>query len=407
VQNSQYNQKLVMTRNKKKYVVKPATRQRCIIQKASPELLGNFVEISFELFHFLYQLESIDFTLYFRVEDELIEFMKPNELSKELLDQLSSAMTKEYDNIALLIRKDEDDRYRATIDGVRQKRISTLIQKDPDLDPKVLNLFADLSSASQMVVRGGLTHEVVGKVSATASKLVDGLMDNEVAIGTLSKMVLADPTLYDHSAAVAMIASVIGSQLLTKKLNSEESALVARCGLYHDVGKTCVPSAILNKPGKFSPEEFEVMKSHTVLGFEELQKARKHGASIEDIVCRVALEHHERFTGKGYPFGRAGRLEENPTGIHLYTRIVTIADVYSALLMKRVYKPAYDAKDALAIMVRAAAEEYDPEIFQAFLKHVIKSLKIQVKTDKDTKDKGPVDKGKIFILEDGKLTLKK
>jgi HD-GYP domain-containing protein (c-di-GMP phosphodiesterase class II) len=152
------------------------------------------------------------------------------------------------------------------------------------------------------------------------------------------------------------------------------------------------------------------MKSHTVLGFEELQKARKQGAPIEDLVCRVALEHHERFTGKGYPFGRVGRLEENPNGIHLYTRIVTIADVYSALLMKRVYKPAYEAKDALAIMVKSAAEEYDPEIFHAFLRHVIKSLKIEVKTVKDAMgpgDKEPQDKSKIFILEDGKITLKK
>ncbi|MGE0172345.1 MAG: HD-GYP domain-containing protein [Oligoflexales bacterium] len=410
---------------RKIYVVKPETRRRCEIVPATEEAIRMFKEVSFELFHFFYQIDTIPFSIYFRVGDEIIEFIRPEEHCAELLDQISQAVTKEYENISILMRFADMEAYAALMNSVRKQKIDNLLKKDPALDPKILDMFADLSSASQMVVRGGITQEVDKKVKATAAQMVDTLMQSEVAIGTLTKMVLADPTLYDHSASVAMIAGVIATKLLPqKKLQREDAETVARSGLYHDVGKTCIPAAVLNKPGKFTPEEFEVMKTHTVLGYEELNKARTLGAPIDELVARVALEHHERFTGKGYPFGRKGRFEEHPNGIHLYTRIVTVADVYSALLMERVYKPAYDAKDALAIMIKQAADEYDPDIFAPFLKHVIKSLDIQLDRDPNapsaaaaagrpagkiiqTKGKDKPDKGKILIIEDKKITVKK
>jgi HD-GYP domain-containing protein (c-di-GMP phosphodiesterase class II) len=88
------------------------------------------------------------------------------------------------------------------------------------------------------------------------------------------------------------------------------------------------------------------MKSHTTLGYEELMQAIEKGAPIDEEIAIVALEHHEKFCGGGYPTGKCGRLEEKADGIHYLARIVSIADVYSALLMKRVYKEAFRSKNS-------------------------------------------------------------
>jgi HD-GYP domain-containing protein (c-di-GMP phosphodiesterase class II) len=173
--------------------------------------------------------------------------------------------------------------------------------------------------------------------------------------------------------------------------------LVAQAGLYHDIGKTCVPNFILNKPGKFTPEEFEIMKSHTTLGHEELAKISHQGGGIDHLCCRVALEHHEKFDGSGYPLGKKGRFEsDEENGIHLFSRIVSIADVYSALLMKRVYKPAYSSQDAVKTMAETATRDFDPEIFSDFVRTVIKSLNLH--------EEKKHSKGRILVIDEcGKI----
>jgi len=192
-------------------------------------------------------------------------------------------------------------------------------------------------------------------------------------------MITCDPTLYDHSATVTMISAVISTKLLPKKFSKKEAEVVAQSAMFHDVGKTCVPSEILNKPGKLTPEEFEIMKKHTTLGHQELKQLIAGGAPIDEIVARVALEHHEKWDGRGYPSGRKGAWElDSKNGIHIVTRIVTIADIYSALLMKRVYKPAFEPQDALKIMA-SESKGFDPDIFMAFLKCVVRSLNAEQK----------------------------
>ena len=385
---------------KKRYAISDKTRARCVIRSLDHIKMSDFTPISIELFHFLYQVPKIPCTLYFRVEREMIEFLKPKDTSKELLDHFYKALSNNYHDVSAYVLSKDYPKFEQMLKEVRADKIRKLLEKDPYLDSRTLELFGELSNASQMVVRGGVGPELTHRVTAAAAKLVDGLMNNPVAIGTLSRMVHSDPTLYDHSASVAMISAVIGTQLLAKPFPRSKSELLARSGLYHDVGKTCVPNNILNKPGRFTPEEFEIMKTHTTLGYEELKKAQESGAEIEDLVARVALEHHERFTGKGYPEGRFGRAEDDEEkGIHLFTRIVTIADVYSALLMKRVYKPAYEAGQAIKIMAENAHDDYDPEIFGVFLKHVVDSLnEITLKMDQKSK-------GRLLIIENGKIRL--
>lgn len=382
------------------FVIKPETRTRCGIIKLDEKSRRRFVVINMELFHFLLDAKKIDFSIYFRVGDEMIEYIRKEEYSHELLNQIIEVMRRDYADVSVMLLKMDQDKFDATIDRVRTLKMDALLLREPHLDRKVLDLFSKLSSASQLIVKGGINAATADKVKASASFMVSNLMDSGVAIGTLSRMVICDSTLYDHSASVAMIAGVIATKILKKPLGQRDAEIVSQCALYHDVGKTCVPNHILNKPGKFTPEEFEIMKSHTILGSEELQKCVHAGANIHPMAIRTALEHHEKFNGKGYPHGRKGRLEEDEAkGIHLFSRIVTIADVYSALLMKRVYKDAFESQDAIKIMAECV-DDYDPEIFNGFLTDVVKSLNaLQEKTN---------SKGRLLYFdESGKLQEKK
>ena len=231
----------------------------------------------------------------------------------------------------------------------------------------MIGVFDTLSTASQLIVKGGLDEDVCRQVEKSAEQLIRSQLNSDECLDTMSNIILCDPTLYDHSASVGMFAALIGQKYSEKYHVKMRIENVIAGGLYHDIGKSCVPNALLNKPGKFTPEEFEQMKLHTTLGFEELNKAIAAGINIDKEVAIVALEHHEKFGGGGYPSKKKGRFEDaGAAGIHLNARIVSIADVYSALLMKRVYKEAFDPEEAIGIMRQAAQTDFDPQLFEIF-----------------------------------------
>ncbi|OGR51666.1 MAG: hypothetical protein A2049_10205 [Elusimicrobia bacterium GWA2_62_23] len=125
----------------------------------------------------------------------------------------------------------------------------------------------------------------------------------------------------------------------------------------HDIGKVGIADAILLKPGKLTPEEFEEMKKHTVYGAKILCNAE---SSLLQIACKVAGSHHEKFDGSGYP----ARLKGDQ--IPLYARIVSVADVFDALCMPRVYKPKWDTEKARQYILEESGKAFDPAIVDAF-----------------------------------------
>ena len=388
-----------MKESSKKFVIKEATRKRCKIIKVDESVLKRFVPVCLELFPYLREAKSIDFSIFFLNGDEMIEFIKPNELSSELLEQMWAASLKPNAEVEICLLKADHAKFHAIIDQVRSKKIKLVLEKDPTLDPKVTEVYSTLSSASQMIVRGGITNHVANLAVTATTSIVSSQINSEIAVGTLSRMVTCDSTLYDHSASVAMLAAVIAGGFLKNALNKSETQIVAQCGLYHDAGKACVPNHVLNKPGAFTPEEYDIMKTHTIHGHKELCQAINKGAPIDPLSARVALEHHERFNGHGYPHKRKGRLEEHENGIHLYTRIVSIADVYSALLMKRVYKEALSSDQAIELMKTFAPNDFDMEIFDPFYNHVKSSIDIFSKKEEEIKNSKihMIDKDESFV----------
>jgi HD-GYP domain-containing protein (c-di-GMP phosphodiesterase class II)/nucleotide-binding universal stress UspA family protein len=132
----------------------------------------------------------------------------------------------------------------------------------------------------------------------------------------------------------------------------------------HDIGKVAIPDAVLLKPGKLTPRQRLVMQRHTTVGGECLQTilGRLGEDDLLQVACQIAVSHHERWNGTGYPHGLKG--EEIP----LVARIVAVADVYDALTSERVYKCAMTHAQARQLIVRAAGKQFDPQIVEAFLR---------------------------------------
>jgi response regulator RpfG family c-di-GMP phosphodiesterase len=136
-----------------------------------------------------------------------------------------------------------------------------------------------------------------------------------------------------------------------------------RSAALHDIGKVGIPDRILQKPGKLSAEEFEIMKTHTVIGGETLADAERRIDDLELLRMGkgIAYYHHEKWNGSGYPYGLSG--EEIPVA----ARIVGLADVYDALTTKRCYKEAFEHEVARKYITKASGSHFDPQVVSAFL----------------------------------------
>ena len=131
----------------------------------------------------------------------------------------------------------------------------------------------------------------------------------------------------------------------------------------HDIGKVGIPDRVLLKPGKLDADEFAIMKTHSVLGRQAIETAeRQLGIDIEflHLTKDIAYSHHERWDGKGYPEGLAG------TDIPLSARLMALADVYDALISKRIYKPPMSHEQAVAIILDERGRQFDPDVVDAF-----------------------------------------
>jgi putative two-component system response regulator len=149
---------------------------------------------------------------------------------------------------------------------------------------------------------------------------------------------------------------------------SEERCCTLRmASAMHDVGKIGVPDRVLLKPGRVSPGEFELIKRHAELGFEILDWSEQPLLAMAAVIAR---SHHERWDGTGYPRGLAGR------DITVEGRIAAVADVFDALVSRRVYKPAFSLDRSLGIMGEGRGSRFDPELLDEFLDHAGEAVAI-------------------------------
>jgi PAS domain S-box-containing protein len=160
------------------------------------------------------------------------------------------------------------------------------------------------------------------------------------------------------------------SYLLAKLfgMSEDEASLLKQAAPMHDIGKVAIPDNILNKPTSLTKEEFEVMKTHAQIGYEMLKHSNREILKASSI---VALTHHEKWNGKGYPHALKG--EE----IHIYGRITSIADVFDALGHDRVYKKAWELEDILSLFEKEKGVHFDPTLVELFFNNLDKFLEVK------------------------------
>ena len=162
----------------------------------------------------------------------------------------------------------------------------------------------------------------------------------------------------NHVKRVAEYSKLIALKL---GINEQEAEMLKLASPMHDIGKVGIPDNILNKPGKLTPEEFEIMKTHAQLGYEMLKHSSK---PILQAAAIVSKEHHEKYNGKGYPLGLSG---EN---IHIFARITAVADVFDALGSDRIYKKAWEDKKIFELFNNEKGEHFDPKIIDIFFENL-------------------------------------
>jgi putative nucleotidyltransferase with HDIG domain len=197
----------------------------------------------------------------------------------------------------------------------------------------------------------------VSEAAPLVDEINQSITRNPEAFLNLARLKTKDDYTYMHSIAVCALMIALGKQL---GLTSAELKNAGLAGLLHDVGKMLIPDEVLNKPGKLTDEEFEIVKQHPRKGWEILRGS----AEITDTALDVCLHHHERVDGTGYPERISGDL------LTLFSRMGAVCDVYDALTSDRCYKHGWEPAETIRKMAEWRNGHFDERVFQAFVKTI-------------------------------------
>jgi putative two-component system response regulator len=215
---------------------------------------------------------------------------------------------------------------------------------------RVRNMLRLRAAQKRLLDRAATLADEVSKATET---IVATEQDTLMALARAAEY--RDPETGAHVLRMAHYSRLIAERI---GLPSAEQELVLRAAPLHDLGKIGTPDHILLKPGRLTPDEFEIMKQHATIGWEIL---KEHASPVLQAGADIAYSHHEKFGGGGYPRGLRGE------AIPLHGRIVAVADVFDALTSERPYKHAWDVEQARAFLIEHTGAHFDPACAQAFL----------------------------------------
>ena len=194
----------------------------------------------------------------------------------------------------------------------------------------------------------------VGGVRQLVEDIADSVSRNPGAIISLARLKTADDYTYLHSVAVCAMMVALAKQL---GLDETQTRLCGLAGLLHDMGKVAMPTEVLNKPGKLTDAEFDIIRTHPTEGYKMLMASQ----GVDAVSLDVVLHHHEKVDGSGYPEKLSG------DAISLYAKMGAVCDVYDAITSNRPYKAGWDPAESLRRMAEWKGH-FDPTVFQAFVK---------------------------------------
>ena len=192
-------------------------------------------------------------------------------------------------------------------------------------------------------------------------------IQNDIIISMASIVENRDNNTGGHIARTSDVVRIFVNHLQEKQIFKELTPEIANCIItaapLHDFGKIAIPDSVLNKPGKFTDEEYEIMKKHSAKGAEIVERILMNSDDItfKTIAANIAHYHHEKWDGRGYPEGLSG------TDIPFEARVMALADVFDALVSKRVYKERFDYNKAFSIIEESGGSHFDPVLCKEFL----------------------------------------
>ena len=293
----------------------------------------------------------------------LLDVMMPEMDGHEVLRQLRSNInTREIPVIFLTAMNSDDDEERAFGEGIAdyitkplKPALALARVRSQLLVRQARSWLQDQNLALEAEVkRRMLENDLIQAVSIRALAHLAETRDNETGAH-----------IQRTQAYVRLLATRLSDHpLFSQTLDNKYIEVLARSAPLHDIGKVGIPDYILLKPGKLTPEKWEIMKTHTLLGCESIALAERDiDTSVEFLqqAKEIVRSHHERWDGTGYPDGLAG------DAIPLSARLMAIADVFDALISKRVYKAAIAFSEVHKIMQEGRGSHFDPDIIDNFL----------------------------------------
>ncbi|HRW11842.1 MAG TPA: HD domain-containing phosphohydrolase [Syntrophomonas sp.] len=261
-------------------------------------------------------------------------------------------------------------RYRLLMPDNQLKWVHIKATAHFDADGKILAARGTIQDITIMK----LTEEQLQKFNHHLQELVDEKVQeiSESQMATIFALVKLSESRDDetgnHIERTASLCRLMAERmgLLSRyagRVNDEFIDNIYHASPLHDIGKVGIPDAILLKPGRLTPEEFEIMKTHTTIGFNTLAQVEQRYTqnTFLQMGMDIAIGHHEKWDGSGYPQGLAGE------DIPLAARIMAIVDVYDALRSKRVYKEAFSHEKSRAIIAEGAGSHFDPYLVELFM----------------------------------------
>lgn len=193
------------------------------------------------------------------------------------------------------------------------------------------------------------------ELERTVNNIIEDLLSQKELMVNLQDIRAMDDYTFAHSVNVCVLSLITGIALGFSKTQLSHLGMGA---LLHDIGKLKIPESIVNKPGKLTEEEFSIMKQHSQIGYDILR------SQVSLLTAHMALEHHERYDGTGYPSQLSGK------DIHLFSRICSVADVFDAVTADRVYRKAYAPHEAYELLAASGGSHFDYHVVSTFLRNI-------------------------------------
>lgn len=282
---------------------------------------------------------TFDFDIYYPQGEEMTLLLEKESVVEQ------HHLVASYNQKALYISQKDQSSYKI----FHEKYLQSLKDSFELFEDKTATIYSNATDIMNTLFENPDTLGNYEETKEVVNDLVHTILDDHFAIKSLMKIATHDYYTHTHSLNVTVYSLSLGAFI---GLSDADLSRLGESALLHDLGKSKVPSEIINKNGRLTPEEFEIMKAHPDLGYEIAQNM---GIKDKHILAGIRY-HQEKMSGEGYPLGLKG------TKIPLFARIIGLCDVFDAITSKRSYKEAMSTFDALSLIKNKMHEHVDNEL---------------------------------------------